>query len=386
MFGFYPSPYIVIVMLAAAGVSLPLLFWLRTRLSWINSSLRIWPVAIVATALFLLLASSGPLLKVFGQDPPPVVGEWTFETVIDPNPLETGSDAGATVTFRAIFTVDPDSSATPTDLSATITGEQKAVQADLGSNTDNGRIGIGASIDAATLNASGGASFGDTPCEPDLTAGTLTCELMLLGSSKLFARSNATPGYHDMATNFPYEVTFTATASSAGNPDFIAVVKKSGNSDPTLAIQLEVIFGPPANLIATPGNGQLALSWDDPGNTNITGYDYRISSDDGNTWTPDWTAINGIGANTISHTVTDLSNGSEYTVEVRAFDDSHKGAAASITATPKTVPDNPEDLRATVGDGEVALTWKAPVSDGGSDTTNYEYRQSADGGTNWVPD
>ena len=218
MFGFYPSPYIVIVMLAAAGVSLPLLFWLRTRLSWINSSLRIWPVAIVATALFLLLASSGPLLKVFGQDPPPVVGEWTFETVIDPNPLETGSDAGATVTFRAIFTVDPDSSATPTDLSATITGEQKAVQADLGSNTDNGRIGI----DAATLNASGGASFGDTPCEPDLTAGTLTCELMLLGSSKLFARSNATPGYHDMATNFPYEVTFTATASTQ------SIVKSEG--------------------------------------------------------------------------------------------------------------------------------------------------------------
>ena len=47
-------------------------------------------------------------------------------------------------------------------------------------------------------------------------------------------------------------------------------------------------------------------------------------------------------------------------------------AVASLTAAP--------------GDGQVALTWQAPASDGGSPITGYEYRQSTDGGTTWQPD
>ena len=43
-------------------------------------------------------------------------------------------------------------------------------------------------------------------------------------------------------------------------------------------------------------------------------------------------------------------------------------------------------LTAVPGDGQVSLTWQAPASDGGVPITGYEYRQSADGGTNWQPD
>ena len=43
-------------------------------------------------------------------------------------------------------------------------------------------------------------------------------------------------------------------------------------------------------------------------------------------------------------------------------------------------------LTAAPGDGQVALTWAAPASDGGSPISGYEYRQSADGGTTWQPD
>ena len=170
MFGFYPSPYIVIVIFAAAGVSLPLLFWLRTRLSWINSSLRIWPVAVVATALFLLLASSGPLLKVFGQETPTVVGEWTFETVIDPNPLETGSEEGATVALTATFTV---SSGTPTSLSISTTSDSSAAQAMMELNTDSGRIGFAKSLSATGYLYAPGGSLLNPSCDSDLEAGMM---------------------------------------------------------------------------------------------------------------------------------------------------------------------------------------------------------------------
>ena len=48
-------------------------------------------------------------------------------------------------------------------------------------------------------------------------------------------------------------------------------------------------------------------------------------------------------------------------------------------------PDAPQSLTATPSDGEVALTWDAPASDGGAPVTTYQYRQSTDGGTSWDP-
>ena len=146
-----------------------------------------------------------------------------------------------------------------------------------------------------------------------------------------------------------------------------------------------MILGRPSNLTATPGNGQLTLGWDDPGNTNLTAYESRQSSDGGANWDPGWVEIAGSSATTTTHTVSGLSNGTEYTFEVRAFDATHKGVAGSVTATPMTVPDNPENFRATISGNDVTLTWDAPVSNGGTAVTYYEYRQSSDDGSTWNP-
>ena len=97
----------------------------------------------------------------------------------------------------------------------------------------------------------------------------------------------------------------------------------------------------PPGLRATAGNRQVALSWEDPDRSEITGYQYRVSDDDGNSWNPDWTPIPGSRTSTTSHTVRNLTNGVSYTFEIRARRNDLNGPAARVTATPLGPPSAP---------------------------------------------
>ncbi len=136
----------------------------------------------------------------------------------------------------------------------------------------------------------------------------------------------------------------------------------------------------PVNLSATVGNGQVTLSWDDPGNDTITKYQY---STNGGT---NFTDIGSSDNETTAYTVTGLTNGTQYTLAVRAVNDGGDGTASTVTATPETVPDAPTSLTATGADTSVALAWTASVSDGGSAITMHQYRQKAgtDNYGNWT--
>ena len=136
----------------------------------------------------------------------------------------------------------------------------------------------------------------------------------------------------------------------------------------------------PVNLSATVGNGQVTLSWDDPGNDTITKYQY---STNGGT---NFTDIGSSDNETTAYTVTELTNGTQYTLAVRAVNDGGDGTASTVTATPETVPDAPTSLTATGADTSVTLAWTASVSDGGSAITMHQYRQKAgtDNYGNWT--
>ena len=109
----------------------------------------------------------------------------------------------------------------------------------------------------------------------------------------------------------------------------------------------------------------MTLSWTDPGDDTID--NYQISSDGGTSFAD----IPGSGADTASHTVTGLTNGTAYTLALRAVNDSGSGAVSSIAATPVAVPAAPSGLTAAAGDGQVTLSWTDP----GNDTiTGYELR------------
>ena len=152
--------------------------------------------------------------------------------------------------------------------------------------------------------------------------------------------------------------------------------------------------GPPSELTASLGDRSAELSWStptDPGETAIVKYRYRVSADGGTTWDPDWTDVpDGDGdtdlADERSHVVTELANGTEHTIELRAVNETGDGVPARATVTPAVPPGMPGGFRLAPQTGSAALAWTAPSQNGGVAVTGYEYRVSADGGITWDPD
>ncbi len=137
-------------------------------------------------------------------------------------------------------------------------------------------------------------------------------------------------------------------------------------------------------LAGTAGNGQVSLTWNPPvsdGGFAITDYVIQRSSDAGATWTTFTDAV----STATSVTVTGLTNGTGYLFQVAAVNNAGIGTYAQSTLlTPRTVADAVTGLAGTAGDGQVTLTWTAPLSDGGSAITDYSIQFSSDAGVTWT--
>ena len=125
--------------------------------------------------------------------------------------------------------------------------------------------------------------------------------------------------------------------------------------------------GAPRNLRAATGNsGELAVSWDAPtsdGGSEITGYRVQWKESSGS-----WDTPANVSETTVTgtaHTITGLTNGTEYDVQVRAVNSEGAGETSQkATATPV----NPTPLTATVHD--------IPESHDGSNEFAFELRFS----------
>ena len=83
--------------------------------------------------------------------------------------------------------------------------------------------------------------------------------------------------------------------------------------------------------------------------------------------------------------ITGLTNGTAYSVEIRAVNGEGNGTASTaVSGTPRAVPSAVADLAATAGNGEVVLTWTAPAANG-SAITDYVIEFSSTGGSSWRP-
>jgi hypothetical protein len=144
--------------------------------------------------------------------------------------------------------------------------------------------------------------------------------------------------------------------------------------------------GAPTGVTGTAGNTQVALTWTAPTNTAgsaLTSYAVQYSSNGGTSWT---TAIANTASTATSYTVTGLTNGTAYVFHVAATNAVGTGtySASSAARTPFTIPGAPTVITGVRGNLSVALSWTAPVDNGGAAVSGYAVQYSSNGGTTWL--
>ena len=167
-----------------------------------------------------------------------------------------------------------------------------------------------------------------------------------------------------------YQVRVRATNGHGDGPWSAATTLKAGGPSAPSAPTL------------TSGNTQLVVVWTAPADSgsSITDYDVRYSSDSGANWT-EWDASTTSTATTA--TITGLTNGTSYQVQVRAANaraDGQWGSSATLKAGLAAAPGAPT---LTVDNTALTVAWTAPAANGSS-VTDYDVRYSSDSGTNWT--
>jgi fibronectin type 3 domain-containing protein len=173
----------------------------------------------------------------------------------------------------------------------------------------------------------------------------------------------------------------TRLVTATGNVGDYASLALDDHDNPTVAhynwssydLELESrIVEPtaPQSLSATAGAGQVTLSWSAPSYDGRDSVDsYRIYRASGSN-SPSQVAT--VGGTTTSFTDSGLSNGQQYTYEVRAVNQAgESNASGQVTATPEDVPTAPQSVSGSAGDDYVDLSWSGPNSNNGAQITDY---------------
>ncbi len=163
--------------------------------------------------------------------------------------------------------------------------------------------------------------------------------------------------------------TFAVTATNSVGTGLISVA--SNAVVPALSVS-----SPSTALIATPSNGEVALSWAAPaanGGAAVIGYNlYEGTSAGGETYS---SPVNGaVLISGTSSAISRLTNGHTYYFTVKAVNAVGSSLASNEAwAIPgATVADAPQAVNAVAGsDGSVVVSWNAPLKSGGSSITGY---------------
>lgn len=165
------------------------------------------------------------------------------------------------------------------------------------------------------------------------------------------------------------DYTFTVTANNAVTLDGVP-------GKPSLPSVSVTPVGPPfapTITTATPGDGQVALSWTSANPNGGTLSGYEISNNGGTTWT----SSAGLGT---TYTWTGLADGTSYNFRVRGVNvEAGSGASsANASATTYDVPSAPGGLTASPGNGRISISWNV-AGNNGSGLIEYEVLRTTGG-------
>ena len=165
---------------------------------------------------------------------------------------------------------------------------------------------------------------------------------------------------------------YIAASSSAAEIVYIDKIEVWGTVTTTPAA--------PTITSITPGDSQLSVAFTagGDGNSPISNFEYSING--GSSWT-----TRSPAATTSPLTISSLTNGTPYEVQLRAVNGVGSGTATSSTqGTPTSAsvaPGAPSITSITSGNTQLSVAFSAGI-DGGSAITNYEY--STDAGSTWT--
>ena len=221
------------------------------------------------------------------------------------------------------------------------------------------------------------------------------------------------------------EETFTVTIASSGLPNGFQLARATttvtitdndqptgggsggsgsgGGSTPSSAPAAPTGVGGSAASTSA-GNGQVRLTWANPGDATISKWQvqrreiggptgakleletasYRPGgqpgqpAQEGPSYGP-WTDIPNSTASTTSYTVTGLSNGKTYGFRIRAVNAAGNGApSAEIRVTLLQPPSRPTGVTATAGHGQITLNWNNPDN---ATISKWQYQQKQGDGS-----
>ena len=166
--------------------------------------------------------------------------------------------------------------------------------------------------------------------------------------------------------------TFVVQASNAAGRGYASV--------PSDAVIPSTLASAPNTVMASPGNQRLVVSWLPPlniGGSAITSY--LVTSSPGSSTCSYAVAVPEVD----SCTLTGLTNGTAYSVNVYAINGNGTSSAGVLpgTATPISVPGVPTGVSTTIGNQVVTVLWRPPATNGGGAITSYQVTASPGGQT-----